>query len=168
MLSMGITLSPKDFVNVMKRPNAVMVGFVFCYAMMPALAYALGIGAGLSPPLLAGLVLVGCINGGQASNLCTFIANGNVSGRGRFRLRWAVYYLHALLPALRRGVCLAVLLALLVRDCTHAFGVSWFSPDYSGKFRNFRYCFQQVPGLFFTRGRPLSRRPIVAWHTIDT
>lgn len=79
MLSMGITLSPSDFVNVLKRPNAVMVGFVFCYMMMPALAYALGIGAGLSPPLLAGLVLVGCINGGQASNLCTFIANGNVS-----------------------------------------------------------------------------------------
>ncbi|CAM9485462.1 unnamed protein product [Ectocarpus sp. 4 AP-2014] len=79
MLSMGITLSPKDFVNVLKRPNAVMVGFVFCYIMMPGLAYALGIGAGLSPALLAGLVLVGCINGGQASNLCTFIANGNVA-----------------------------------------------------------------------------------------
>ena len=75
---MGITLSPADFVNVLKRPNAVMVGFAFCYIMMPGLAYALGIGAGLSPALLAGLVLVGCINGGQASNLCTFIANGNV------------------------------------------------------------------------------------------
>ncbi|CAM9580201.1 unnamed protein product, partial [Discosporangium mesarthrocarpum] len=79
MLSMGITLSPKDFVDVLKRPNAVLVGFVFCYGMMPALAYGLGISAGLSPALLAGLVLVGCINGGQASNLCTFIANGNVS-----------------------------------------------------------------------------------------
>lgn len=78
MLSMGITLSPKDFVNVLKRPNAVLVGFVFCYGMMPALAYGLGVAAGLSPPLLAGLVLIGCINGGQASNLCTFIANGNV------------------------------------------------------------------------------------------
>ncbi|CAN0283550.1 unnamed protein product [Hapterophycus canaliculatus] len=79
MLSMGITLSPKDFVNVLKRPNAVMVGFGFCYVMMPGLAYALGLAAGLSPALLAGLVLVGCINGGQASNLCTFIANGNVA-----------------------------------------------------------------------------------------
>lgn len=79
MLSMGITLSPTDFVSVLKRPNAVLVGFVFCYVMMPGLAYALGVGAGLSPALLAGLVLVGCINGGQASNLCTFIANGNVS-----------------------------------------------------------------------------------------
>ncbi|CAM9478465.1 unnamed protein product [Choristocarpus tenellus] len=79
MLSMGITLSPADFVNVLKRPNAVLVGFAFCYVMMPGLAYALGAAAGLSPALLAGLVLVGCINGGQASNLCTFIANGNVA-----------------------------------------------------------------------------------------
>ncbi|KAG5187002.1 putative anion:sodium symporter [Tribonema minus] len=79
MLSMGITLSPRDFVNVLKRPNAVVVGFGFCYAVMPALAYGLGIAAGLSPALLAGLVLVGCINGGQASNLCTYIANGNVA-----------------------------------------------------------------------------------------
>jgi predicted Na+-dependent transporter len=79
MLSMGITLSPRDFVNVLKRPNAVIVGFLFCYALMPALAYGLGIASGLSPALLAGLVLVGCINGGQASNLCTYIANGNVA-----------------------------------------------------------------------------------------
>jgi bile acid:Na+ symporter, BASS family len=43
---------------------------------MPALAYGLGVAAGLNPALLAGLVLVGCINGGQASNLCTYIANG--------------------------------------------------------------------------------------------
>eukprot|EP01084_Bolivina_argentea_P258225 435253_1 len=79
MLSMGITLSPQDFVNVLRRPNAVLLGFLLCYGMMPALAYTLAMGAGLSPPLLAGLVLVGCINGGQASNLCTYIANGNVA-----------------------------------------------------------------------------------------
>ncbi|CAM9196507.1 unnamed protein product [Chrysoparadoxa australica] len=79
MLSMGITLSPKDFADVLKRPNAVLVGFIFCYGMMPALAYGLGVAAGLSPALLAGLVLVGSINGGQASNLCTYIANGNVA-----------------------------------------------------------------------------------------
>merc|ERR1712167_74446 len=33
----------------------------------------------LDPALVAGMVLVGSINGGQASNLCTFIANGNVA-----------------------------------------------------------------------------------------
>ncbi len=79
MLSMGITLSPQDFADVLKRPSAVLVGFVGCYAFMPALAYATAQGFKLSPDLVAGLVLVGSINGGQASNLCTYIAKGDVA-----------------------------------------------------------------------------------------
>lgn len=41
---------------------------------MPILGLMLGQLAGLSAGLTAGLVLVGAINGGQASNLCTYIA----------------------------------------------------------------------------------------------
>jgi len=79
MLSMGITLSPKDFVAVASEPKSVIMQFSLCYAMMPALAFGLGKMCGLSPALLAGMVLVGSINGGQASNLCTYIARGNVA-----------------------------------------------------------------------------------------
>ena len=79
MLSMGITLKPADFAKVASRPNAVVMQFSLCYAMMPVLAYALGTAFGVSPALLAGMVLVGSINGGQASNLCTYIAKGNVA-----------------------------------------------------------------------------------------
>lgn len=79
MLSMGITLSPADFVRVGKRPNAVVIQFALCYLMMPALALALGAAFRLDTALLAGMVLVGSINGGQASNLCTYIAKGNVA-----------------------------------------------------------------------------------------
>jgi bile acid:Na+ symporter, BASS family len=79
MLSMGITLTPKDFVKVAARPNAVFIQFALCYAMMPVLALGLGKAFGLDPALLAGMVLVGSINGGQASNLCTYIAKGNVA-----------------------------------------------------------------------------------------
>lgn len=79
MLSMGITLTPDDFVQVAKTPAPTIMQFILCYAMMPALAYGLGQLFGLSPPLIAGLVLVGCSNGGQASNLCTYIARGNVA-----------------------------------------------------------------------------------------
>lgn len=52
------------------------LGFLACYAVMPLLAYALAMAFNLPPALLAGLVLVGSINGGQASNLCTYIAKG--------------------------------------------------------------------------------------------
>jgi bile acid:Na+ symporter, BASS family len=79
MLSMGITLTPDDFVQVAKTPAPTIMQFILCYAMMPALAYGLGTAFGLSKPLIAGLVLVGCSNGGQASNLCTYIARGNVA-----------------------------------------------------------------------------------------
>lgn len=79
MLSMGITLTPSDFVRVGARPNAVFMQFTLCYAMMPVLALALGKAFALDPALVAGMVLVGSINGGQASNLCTYIAKGNVA-----------------------------------------------------------------------------------------
>jgi BASS family bile acid:Na+ symporter len=79
MLSMGITLTPQDFVDVASQPAAVMMQFTLCYAMMPLLALGLGRAFGIDKALLAGLVLVGSINGGQASNLCTYIAKGNVA-----------------------------------------------------------------------------------------
>lgn len=79
MLSMGITLTPQDFVDVTKEPAAVGMQFSLCYIMMPLLALGLGRGFNMNPALLAGMVLVGSINGGQASNLCTYIAKGNVA-----------------------------------------------------------------------------------------
>uniref|UniRef100_A0A7S2VDC2 Bile acid:sodium symporter n=2 Tax=Entomoneis paludosa TaxID=265537 RepID=A0A7S2VDC2_9STRA len=79
MLSMGITLTPDDFVQVAKSPGATIMQFALCYGMMPYLALGLGKLFGLDKALIAGMVLVGSINGGQASNLCTYIARGNVA-----------------------------------------------------------------------------------------
>ena len=79
MLSMGITLSVDDFRRVFRRFGAVAIGFMGCYMLMPGLALALAKIFNLSPDLAAGTILVGAVNGGQASNLCTYIANGNVA-----------------------------------------------------------------------------------------
>mmetsp|Transcript_26200 Transcript_26200/g.55221 ORF Transcript_26200/g.55221 Transcript_26200/m.55221 type:complete len:398 (-) Transcript_26200:228-1421(-) len=79
MLSMGITLTPADFIAVASEPSSVLMQFSLCYGMMPLLAMALGKAFGLDAGLMAGMVLVGSINGGQASNLCTYIAKGNVA-----------------------------------------------------------------------------------------
>lgn len=79
MLSMGITLTPQDFVRVAQEPLAVIWGFLLCYVLCPALGIGLGKAFNLPLDLIAGLVLVGCINGGQASNLCTYIAKGDVA-----------------------------------------------------------------------------------------
>lgn len=79
MLSMGITLSVDDFRRVLKRFGAVGLGFAACYGAMPALALGLATAFRLPAEMTAGLVLVGAVNGGQASNLCTYIANGDVA-----------------------------------------------------------------------------------------
>lgn len=79
MFSMGITLTLEDFKRVLSKPGPVSINFICCYVMMPLLGLALGKFAGLSDPIVAGLVLVGSINGGQASNLCTYIARGDVA-----------------------------------------------------------------------------------------
>ncbi len=54
MLSMGITLTPQDFVEVTKEPSSVLMQFSLCYGMMPALAFGLGKAFGLEAGLLAG------------------------------------------------------------------------------------------------------------------
>merc|ERR1719313_2353345 len=76
---MGITLTIDDFKRVLTRPGVMVLGFIGCYGLMPAMALGLSKVLGLSPQLTAGMVLVGSINGGQASNLCTYIARGDVA-----------------------------------------------------------------------------------------
>lgn len=79
MLSMGITLTLDDFKRVFSKPDVIGIGFLACYVMMPLTAMLVGNMVGLSGPMLAGLILVGSINGGQASNLCAYIARGDVA-----------------------------------------------------------------------------------------
>ena len=79
MFSMGITMTLDDFKRVLTKPGLVAANFVACYVMMPAVGLALGKAFSLPIGLVAGLVLVGATNGGQASNLCTYIARGDVA-----------------------------------------------------------------------------------------
>jgi len=79
MFSMGITMTMDDFKRVASKPGPIAINFIACYAMMPILALVIAKFCGLAPALVAGCVLVGGINGGQASNLCTYIAKGDVA-----------------------------------------------------------------------------------------
>jgi len=79
MFSVGITTTIDDFKECLKRPGAVAINFISCYGIMPVLAYFIAKFIGAEGAILAGMVLVGSINGGQASNLCTLIAGGDVA-----------------------------------------------------------------------------------------
>jgi hypothetical protein len=67
MFSVGITTTIDDFKACLDRPGAVAINFFSCYAIMPVVAYALAKAIGADGAILAGMVLVGAINGGQAS-----------------------------------------------------------------------------------------------------
>lgn len=79
MLSMGMTMTTKDLGRVMQDPLAVALGCVLCYVVCPLLGLGLGKAFNLPSELLSGLVLVGAINSGKASNLCVYIARGDVA-----------------------------------------------------------------------------------------
>merc|ERR1740127_143025 len=79
MFSVGVTTTLDDFRQCLKKPLAVGINFFACYGIMPVVAYVSAIAMKADAAIMAGLVLVGSINGGQASNLCTLIAGGDVA-----------------------------------------------------------------------------------------
>lgn len=79
MFAMGTTLSISDFTRVFKMPTNVLIGTVCQFTIMPLMGLLLARGFGLQPEIAAGLVLVGCVPVGLASNVMTFIAKANVA-----------------------------------------------------------------------------------------
>lgn len=76
---MGTTLSAADFARVLRVPWPVFVGFVLQFTIMPAVGYVIAIGFGFEPEVAAGIILVGSVSGGVASNLVTYLAGGDVA-----------------------------------------------------------------------------------------
>lgn len=79
MFSMGLTLTIDDFKRVFLAPKVVFIGAITQYVIMPLTAYALAKLFNLPPEVAAGVILVGCVPGGTASNVMTFMAKGNTA-----------------------------------------------------------------------------------------
>ena len=79
LFTMGTTLKADDFINVVKNPKAIAVGISAQYIIMPLMAFALARAFCLDTALTAGLILVGTVPGGTASDVITFIAKGDVA-----------------------------------------------------------------------------------------
>lgn len=78
MFGMGLTLKLSDFKLVFVKPMPVLAGLAAQYLIMPFTAFGLAYLFQLPPELAAGLVLLGCVPGGTASNVMTYIAKGDV------------------------------------------------------------------------------------------
>lgn len=79
MFGMGLTVTPKDFIIVFKRPKEVIIGCMAQFIVMPFLAFTLGKLFNLETGLLVGVILVGTCPGGTSSNVMTYLGKGDVA-----------------------------------------------------------------------------------------
>lgn len=79
MFCMGITLKIDDFKRVFKRPKIIALTVVLQFLFMPLFAFIVSKVFNLSDELLVGMVLVGAVSGGTASNVIAFLAKADVA-----------------------------------------------------------------------------------------
>lgn len=79
MFGMGTTLSIKDFKRVFLIPQAIIIGIVLQYTVMPFVGKFIAILFAPNPEVAAGIVLNGSCPGGVASNVINFLARTNVA-----------------------------------------------------------------------------------------
>lgn len=79
MFGMGTKLSTADFVRVIVMPWPVLVGVTLHYTVMPLTGFTLAKVFGFPAEVAAGVILIGSVSSGAASNLIAFLARGNVA-----------------------------------------------------------------------------------------
>ena len=79
MLGMGLTIKPKDLRVCLTRPKEILIGVMAQYTIMPFTAWGICTLFNLPPDVAIGVILVGCCPGGTASNVITYLGDGDVS-----------------------------------------------------------------------------------------
>jgi BASS family bile acid:Na+ symporter len=79
MFGMGTKMGLKDFAGVVKMPKAVFIGLTGHYTVMPLIGFALARAFNFPPEIAAGVVLIGSMPCGLASNVMSYLANANLA-----------------------------------------------------------------------------------------
>jgi BASS family bile acid:Na+ symporter len=79
MFGMGLTLMPADFARAVAHWPVVLLGLALQFGLMPLAAWAIAGAFDLDPSLTLGMILVGSVAGGTASNVICFLAGGDVA-----------------------------------------------------------------------------------------
>src|ERR1051326_860987 len=79
MFGMGTKLSAQDFVRVLVMPRPVLIGVALHFGVMPLTGYVIARTFGFPPEIAAGVVLIGSVSSGVASNVIVYLARGNVA-----------------------------------------------------------------------------------------
>ena len=78
MFGMGSQMSFDDFAGVIKQPKGVIIGFVGHYTIMPLTALLIVSVFKFPPEIAAGIILIGCVPNGLASNVMSLLCNANL------------------------------------------------------------------------------------------
>ncbi len=79
MFCMGVTLKIEDFKRVLKRPKIIAVTVLLQFLLMPFIAFGISTVFDFSTELLIGMILVGAVSGGTASNVIAYLAKADVA-----------------------------------------------------------------------------------------
>lgn len=79
MFDLGLTLQPRDFVFIVRKPRAAIVGLFGQLIMLPLIAYAIASLFSLPPIFFIGVMLIACCPGGSSSNIFSMLAKGDVA-----------------------------------------------------------------------------------------
>ena len=78
MFGMGSQMSLSDFTGVIKMPKGVVIGVCIHYMVMPLTAFAISHIFNFPNEIAAGIILIGCVPSGLASNVMSYIGRANL------------------------------------------------------------------------------------------
>lgn len=76
---MGTTLNLGAFQRVLTMPRPVLIGLLMHFLIMPLAGYGLAKAFRFPPEIAAGVILIGSVSSGVASNVMSYLARGNVA-----------------------------------------------------------------------------------------
>nr|WP_240426424.1 bile acid:sodium symporter family protein [Tunicatimonas sp. TK19036]WKN40376.1 bile acid:sodium symporter family protein [Tunicatimonas sp. TK19036] len=79
MFGMGTTMSMQDFAGVVRMPRGVVVGMLCQFTIMPLVGFSLAHLLGVQPEIAAGIILIGSVPSGLASNVMSYLAKANLA-----------------------------------------------------------------------------------------
>jgi bile acid:Na+ symporter, BASS family len=79
MFGMGSQMSFSDFTGIIKMPKGVLVGVGSHYIIMPMVGFGIAHIFNFPPEIKAGIILIGCVPSGLASNVMAYIAGANLA-----------------------------------------------------------------------------------------
>jgi BASS family bile acid:Na+ symporter len=79
MFGMGSQMSFEDFTGVIKMPKGVFIGVGAHYLVMPLVGFGIAHIFKFPPEISAGIILIGCVPSGLASNVMSYISRANLA-----------------------------------------------------------------------------------------